>query len=73
VVGHMIDSSGAAAGFVAVVVAGLLLTISALFVRGQRSNVDSPTVDVPVTELSGQLPGTPPAESSHRQVGTRSR
>jgi MFS family permease len=73
VVGHVIDSSGAAAGFVAVVVAGLLLTISALFVRGQRSNADSPTVDVPVTELSGQLPGTPPAESSHRQVGTRSR
>ena len=73
VVGQVIDSSGAAAGFVAVVVAGLLLTISALFVRGQRSNADSPTVDVPVTELSGQLPGTPPAESSHRQVGTRSR
>jgi predicted MFS family arabinose efflux permease len=73
IVGHVIDSSGAAAGFVAVVVAGVLLTVSVLFVRGQRSNTDSPTVDLPVTELSGQLPSTPPAQSSHPQVGTRSR
>ena len=33
-VGYVIDSSGPQAGFVAVAVAGLLLTLSALFVRG---------------------------------------
>jgi predicted MFS family arabinose efflux permease len=72
-VGHVIDSSGAAAGFVAVVIAGLLLTLSALFVRDHHSAVDSPTMDVPTAELKAQLPGTSAIQSSHPQAGTPSR
>ena len=60
-VGYVIDRSGAQAGFVAVAIAGLLLTLSALFVRGPH-----PTV------LSSDSTGTPAAESSRPPVGTRS-
>jgi hypothetical protein len=39
VVGYVIDRSGAQAGFIAVAIAGLLLAVSAVFVRGPRPSV----------------------------------
>jgi MFS family permease len=60
-VGYVIDSSGAQAGFVSVAIAGLLLTLSALFVRGPQPSVIGP----------GST-GTPAAETSRPPVGTRS-
>jgi MFS family permease len=60
-VGYLIDSSGAQAGFVAVAIAGLLLTLSALFVRGPHPSVIGP-----------DSTGTPAAESSRPPVGTPS-
>ena len=59
-VGYVIDSSGAQAGFVAVAIAGLLLTLSALFVRGPQPSVIGP-----------DSTSTPAAESSRPSVGTR--
>jgi MFS family permease len=59
-VGYLIDSSGAQAGFVVVAIAGLLLTLSALLVRGPQPSVMSPDAT-----------GTPAAESSRPPVGTR--
>ena len=59
-VGYLIDSSGAQAGFVAVAIAGLLLTLSALFVRGPQPSI-----------MSQDSTGTPAAESSRPPVGTR--
>jgi predicted MFS family arabinose efflux permease len=62
-VGHVIDSWGAQAGFIGVAIAGLLLTFSALFVRG-------PKVD-PNLGVSSGLTHRPVAESSRPPVGTR--
>ena len=42
-VGYLIDSAGAQAGFVGVAIAGLLLTLSALFVRGRRTSASRMT------------------------------
>jgi MFS family permease len=70
-VGYVIDSSGAQAGFVAVAIAGLLLTLSVLFVRGPHPrgelHADQPIPAV----LSPDSTGNPATESSHPQVGTR--
>jgi hypothetical protein len=67
VVGHVIDGWGAQAGFVAVAIAGLLLTLSALLVRGpQRS------AEVSTTAAKSESTDTPAADSSHPRVGTRS-
>jgi MFS family permease len=70
-VGYVIDSSGAQAGFVAVAIAGLLLALSALFVRGPHPrgelHADQPIPAV----LSPDSTGNPATESSHPQVGTR--
>ena len=38
--GQLIDHAGAQAGFFGVAIAGLLLTLSALFVRGRRTSVE---------------------------------
>ena len=67
-VGYVIDSSGAQAGFVAVAIAGLLLTLSALFVRELRPSVESDRNQI---ALSPDSTGTPEAESSRPPVGTR--
>ena len=58
---------GAQAGFVGVAIAGLLLTLSALFVRGPRPGVEP---DPNGSRPSG-LTDTPAAESSRPPVGTR--
>ena len=71
VVGHVIDSSGAQAGFVAVAIAGLLLALGAIFVRGPRLGAE-PSVDQRHTPANADSTGTPGAQSSHPQVGTRS-
>jgi MFS family permease len=70
-VGFVIDSSGAQAGFVAVAIAGLLLTLSALFVRGPHPSVE-PNADelIPAVPSPGST-GMPAAESSRPPVGTR--
>jgi hypothetical protein len=70
-VGYVIDSSGAQAGFVAVVIAGLLLTVGALFVRGPHPRVQ-PNAAQPIPPvLSPDSTGAPAAESSRPPVGTR--
>jgi MFS family permease len=71
-VGHVIDRSGAQAGFVAVAIAGLLLMLAALFVRGPRRSIERESGQVRPTTLSRDSSGTPGAESSHRPVGTLS-
>jgi MFS family permease len=71
VVGHVIDSSGAQAGFVAVAIAGLLLAMGAIFVRGPRLNAE-PDLDHSHPPTNPDSTGTPGAQSSHPQVGTRS-
>jgi MFS family permease len=48
-VGHVIDRWGAQAGFVAVIIAGLLLALSALFVRGPHSRVNPDRDHLPVS------------------------
>jgi MFS family permease len=65
--GHVIDSSGAQAGFTGVAIAGLLLALTALFVRGSRQDpnlVSQPEVNSGPTDM-------PVAESSRPPVGTR--
>jgi MFS family permease len=71
VVGHVIDGSGAQAGFVAVGIAGLLLALSAIFVRGPRPAAEPASAQV----ISAARPSsidTPEAQNSHPQVGSRS-
>lgn len=72
-VGHVIDSLGAQAGFVAVAIAGLLLTLSVLFVRGQPPGTDSEPEDVSADPPTAELTGTPGAESLRQSAETRSR
>ena len=67
-VGYVIDSSGAQSGFVAVAIAGLLLTLSALLVREPHPSVEP---DRDQIAPSPDSPGTPAAESSRPPVGTR--
>jgi MFS family permease len=69
--GQLIDHAGAQAGFVGVAIAGLLLTLSALFVRGRRTSAQPKRTPVSSTELSPDPTDTPAAESSHSPVGTR--
>jgi MFS family permease len=71
-VGYVIDSSGAQAGFVAVAIAGLLLTLSALFVRGPRASVEPDAHQMTSRALSPDSAGTPASGSSSPSVGTRS-
>lgn len=71
-VGYVIDSSGAQAGFVAVAIAGLLLTLSALFVRGPRVSVELAAHQMTSQAPSPASTGTPATESSSSQVGSRS-
>jgi predicted MFS family arabinose efflux permease len=65
-VGFVIDSSGAQAGFLAVAIAGVLLTCSALFVRAP-----DPSAERGASTLSPNSTGTPEAVSSRPSVGTR--
>jgi len=71
VVGQLIDSSGAQAGFVAVAIAGLFLAVGAIFVRGPSLSAE-PTPDKIEAVPNPSSTGTPAAQSSHPQVGTRS-
>ena len=69
-VGQVIDGWGAQAGFVGVAVAGLLLTVSALFVRGPRSSTETDLDRVRPIALSRDATDTPEAESSRPAVGS---
>jgi MFS family permease len=71
-VGYVIDSSGAQAGFVAVATAGLLLTLSALFVRGPRASIELDAHQTTSQALSPDATDTPATESSNPRAGTRS-
>jgi MFS family permease len=71
-VGYVIDSWGAQAGFVGVAIAGLLLTVSALFVRGPRPSIETDVDQVRPMAVSQESTGTPEAESSRSAVGTQS-
>jgi MFS family permease len=71
VAGQLIDHAGAQAGFFGVAIAGLLLTLSALFVRSRRGGVEPDPTPVSPTELSSDPTDTPAAESSRPPVGTR--
>jgi predicted MFS family arabinose efflux permease len=64
-VGHVIDSWDAQAGFVGVAIAGLLLALSALFVRGPHRS------GRPAADASSESIDTAEAHSSHPPVGTR--
>jgi MFS family permease len=64
-VGLLIDHASAQAGFAGVVIAGLLLTLSALFVRGPKPDL------VSATEVGPGLTDRPAAQSSRPPVGTR--
>jgi predicted MFS family arabinose efflux permease len=70
-VGYVIDSSGPQAGFVAVAVAGLLLTLSALFVRGPGPSVEPDADQMRAAALNPDSTGTTEADSSRPSVGTR--
>jgi MFS family permease len=70
-VGYVIDSSGAQAGFVAVATAGLLLTLSALFVRGPRPSATTDADQMRAAALNPDSSGTTAAESSRPPVGIR--
>ena len=72
-VGHVIDSLGAQAGFVAVAIAGLLLTLSVLFVRGHPSSRGSGPEDARATDLTPELTGMRGDESLRQSAETRSR
>jgi MFS family permease len=72
VVGYVIDSSGAQAGFVAVAVAGLLLTLSALFVRGPRASIELDAHQMTSQALSPDSTDASATESSNPRAGTRS-
>ena len=69
--GQLIDQAGAQAGFVGVAVAGLLLTLSALFVRARPTSVGPDGTPSAPTELSSAPTDTPAADSSRPPVGTR--
>jgi MFS family permease len=71
VVGHVIDGSGAQAGFVAIATSGLLLALSAIFVRGPRPTTEPTPAQVVVAARPSET-STPAAQSSHPQVGIRS-
>jgi predicted MFS family arabinose efflux permease len=64
-VGHVIDSWDAQAGFIGVAIAGLLLALSGLFVRGPHGSVR------PAADASSESIDTAAAHSSHPPVGTR--
>jgi predicted MFS family arabinose efflux permease len=64
-VGLLIDHASAQAGFAGVAIAGLLLTLSALFVRGPKPGL------VSATEVGPGLTDRPAAQSSRPPVGTR--
>jgi MFS family permease len=69
--GQLIDQAGAQAGFVGVAVAGLLLTLSALFVRARATGAGPDGTPSAPTELSSAPTDTPAAESARPPVGTR--
>jgi predicted MFS family arabinose efflux permease len=70
-IGLVIDSWGAQAGFVAVGVAGGLLTVTALLVHGPRPSVQPDASDRHPATPSPDPTDTPVAESSRPPVGTR--
>jgi MFS family permease len=72
-VGYAIDSwGGAQAGFVGVAIAGLLLMICALFVRGPRTSPGQGSDHVQHATFSQDSTDTPEAESARSAVGSQS-
>jgi MFS family permease len=71
-VGHVIDSWGAQAGFVAVAISGLLLTLSVIFVRELHPSVKPDLHTVSTAGASSGPKDTSAVRSSHPSVGTRS-
>ena len=69
--GQLIDQAGAQAGFFGVAIAGLLLTLSALFVRSRRPGVEPDRTPEAAVELRSDPTDNPAAESSRPPVGTR--
>ena len=65
VVGQLIDGSGARAGFVGVVGAGVLLIVSVVFVRSYRPVAGTAATPAP-TGTAAAPPGHPPAETRWR-------
>jgi MFS family permease len=70
VAGRLVDSEGYPAGFFAVVVAGILLVLAALTVRGQPLEDPGPDASEPEPELSPDPPGTPAAQPPRPVPGT---
>jgi predicted MFS family arabinose efflux permease len=68
VVGHVIDGWGAQAGFVAVAIAGLLLALSALLVRGPQRSLEPAPDELSTTAASSGSTDTRAADSSHPRV-----
>jgi hypothetical protein len=68
VVGHVIDGWGAQAGFVAVAIAGLLLALSALLVRGPQRSLEPAPDELSTTAASSESTDTRAADSSHPRV-----
>ena len=72
-VGHVIDSSGQLRDSLPSLSLGCFSpSACSSFVARPAGPSGIPNMDVPAEELT-QCAGTPPAESSHRQVGTPSR
>jgi predicted MFS family arabinose efflux permease len=72
VVGYVIDTWDSQAGFVAVAIAGLLLSLSAIFVRGPHRSVDADLRQQSTVVVSSESTDTSAAPASHPSVGTRS-
>ena len=66
VIGQLIDDSGARAGFVGVVGAGVVLIVSVLFVRSYRPVAETAAIPAPPTGTAAAPRGHPPAETRWR-------
>ena len=65
-VGQLIDRSGSTAGFAGVVAAGLLLILTAAFVRGSRAVGTEPPLSSAPQDTPAAVPARPPTETPWR-------
>jgi len=65
-VGQLIDRSGSTAGFAGVVAAGLLLILTAAFVRGSRAVGSEPALSSAPQDTPAAVPAHPPTETPWR-------
>ena len=65
-VGQLIDRSGSTAGFAGVVAAGLLLILTAAFVRGSRAVGTGPPLSSAPQDTPAAVPARPPTETPWR-------